>query len=90
MVEQPQVLVAVDRLQVGGDRRGQRGRVGGIPSFGQPFGQHPGHRRGNVGIEVMGFDQRPDLLDDCGQLCLVHTVKKSRRLTKRQELSTLF
>src|SRR5262249_60172398 len=33
MVEQPQVLVAVDRLQVGGDRRGQRTRVGRIPSF---------------------------------------------------------
>ena len=30
----------------------------------------------------MGLDQRPDLPDDMLQLCFVHTVKKSRRLTK--------
>jgi hypothetical protein len=40
----------------------------------------------NLGIEVVGFDQRPDLIDDPGQFLLVHSVKKSRRLKKRQEM----
>jgi hypothetical protein len=86
MVLQPQVLVAVDRLQVGGDCGGQRGRVGGVPSLGQPFGQDPGHCRGNVGVEVVRFDQRADLADDVSWVCFRHTVKKNRRLTERQEL----
>src|SRR5256885_3448988 len=62
-------------------------KVTGVQTCALPiFRQHPGHRRGDVGVEVMGFDQRTDLPDDMCHLCLVHTVKRSRRLTKRQEL----
>jgi hypothetical protein len=43
VVLQPQVLVAVDRLQVGGDRCGQRRWVGGVASADQPGGQHSRH-----------------------------------------------
>ena len=90
VVEQPQVLVAVDRLQVGGDRRGQRPRVCGIPSFGQPLGQHPRHRRSHVREDVLCLDQRAHLADDPGHIRFIHSVKKSIRLTRRQELLTLF
>ena len=86
VVEQPQVLVAVDRLQVGGDRRGQRPRVCGIPSFGQPIGQYPRQRRSHVREDVVCLDQRAHLTDHPRQLWLIHRVKKSIRLTKRQEI----
>src|SRR5262249_60520685 len=62
---------------------------GGIPSLGQPLGQHARHFHGGVGKDVVGFDQGADLTYDISDLCLIHSVKESRRLTKRQALPTL-
>ena len=78
------MLVAVDRLQVVGDRRGQRAGIGRVPSFGQPPGQHTRHRGRDLGKDVVLLDQRADLPDDAHQLGLVHTVNENIRLTKRQ------
>jgi hypothetical protein len=86
VVEQPQVLVTVNRLQVSGDRLGQRRRVGGIPPGSQPFGQHAGHLGSDVREDVVSFDQVADLGNHIGRVSLVlrhvfgHTVKETKLL----------
>jgi hypothetical protein len=49
VVEQPQVLVAVDRLQVGGNRRRERAFIGRVAAFGQRGGQHLRHLLADAG-----------------------------------------
>jgi hypothetical protein len=80
MVEQPQVLVAVDRLQVGGDRLSELAFTGRVPALGQPGGQHLRHLCTDAGIDVAGLGQSLNLLDDPGHLVLVHAAKGSRPL----------
>jgi hypothetical protein len=86
VVEQPQVLVAVDRLKVAGHRVGERDFRRRVPALGQARGQDLRHLPGDAGKDVLRGDQRPDLLDDLDDFCLVHSVKKIIRLTKRQDL----
>ena len=77
VVEQPQVLVAVDRLQVGGDRRRELAFIGRVPALGQPGGQHLRHLCTDAGVDVAGFDQGLNLVDDPGHLVLVHAAREA-------------
>ena len=78
---QPQVLVAVDGLQIGRHGLGQRVGVGGVAAGRQAVREQPGDVRGCLGENVVSLDQRAQLADDGIHLYLSHSVKKSRRLT---------
>ena len=77
VVQQPQVLVAIDRLQVGGDRIRQPRFVKWVTAVGKPVGQHRRYPRTDVGVDIARFDQRPDFLDHPGHLVWVHVSRQA-------------
>jgi hypothetical protein len=82
VVEQPQVLVTVHRLQVRGHRPGQRLRLPAITPVGQGGRHHlRDHWRGGR-VDVLLADQGDDFLDHSGHVVGIHDIKETIRVDK--------
>ncbi|PSK66376.1 hypothetical protein B0E53_01625 [Micromonospora sp. MH33] len=79
VVLEPQVQVAVARLEVGGDQRAERRRVGylRVRPRAEPVAEVRGDPAGLLGKDVLLGDQFPGPFDDVGDLVLAHVPPPS-------------